>query len=771
MTPTSYERSSSLDPVSHNSNDASIGSINGSINGTSRHMASGLTIQERASQLFQDAEILAPMVRASTTPLRSLALSYGCDLVYSEEIIDRAITSTERVYNETMGTIGTIDYRRKMESFSPNVQRRMATNIDPFHSAIPVIRIDPELERSKLIFQLGTGSANLALPAALTVQNDVSGIDINMGCPKKFSVSGGMGSALLEDLPRACDIVNVLARNVNVPVSCKIRLLEDDTKTVHFVTALVKAGASAIAIHGREVGDMAQQPAQLDRLVGVVKLLKSSSSIGVPIIVNGDMYARNDMVNLRRRSGADAVMLARPSLYNTSIFRKPLHHRVDHDGEAYYESQEEETRYGYDSKLLLSKTQVIRDYLEHAKAYDGYVKNVKYVVCEMMTNRRTPSNLSSFMPAEKFSRGQTIADVCKCTSIESLCNIWDVSRSSVDSLASQADSGKESVGAVDMHNYDDRYFLDPEALRKEQKEKDNGPGKETEMASACNDAFINSGRSIRGSDRILEKMGKRLPNSVSYNNQICAYVKNGNIDEALDLLSAVEAKCVETGNVAIRPNVSTYTLVIKALSKSKVNPQRTQDALDRIDALNDINNSDSLRIDVDCACYNAVMDAWGWSSAPDKVQRANKLFHRMLELYKSESNLQVKPNIVTLNSLLNACAFARVKGGEGHAAALLEVATNAFEMFANGEYGSANGLTYFTMLKIFNKFLPMNDDRTEKMKNTFYQCCENGCLDKKVFRQLEKGMPVNELKLLLGDGLSIGSAGNVRMDKHKKTIG
>lgn len=27
--------------------------------------------------------------------------------------------------------------------------------------------------------------------------NDVSAVDINMGCPKSFSISGGMGAALL----------------------------------------------------------------------------------------------------------------------------------------------------------------------------------------------------------------------------------------------------------------------------------------------------------------------------------------------------------------------------------------------------------------------------------------------------------------------------------------------------------------------------------------------------------------------------------------------
>ncbi len=467
-------QSTCLDPVSHNSNEINL-------NGNSRHSSTGLLdVHERASKLFQDAEILAPMVRASSIPLRSLALSYGCDLVYSEEIIDRAITSTERIYNEALGTI---DYRKKLNSFSAKVQRRMAKNGD----ALPtVIRIDPKLERGRLIYQMGTGESNLALPAAMMVQNDVDGIDINMGCPKKFSVSGGMGSALLDDLPRACDIISTLRRNVNVPVSCKIRLLKDDRSTLDFVTALVKAGACAVAIHGREVGDEAQQPAKLTRLVEVVKLLKSSA-IGVPVIINGDMYTRNDMVNLKRQSGADAVMLARPALYNTSIFRKPTFAAKNKEIE---DCQEEEDRYGYDSNLLLPKTKVIQDYLAHANAYDGHVKNIKYVVCEMMTNRRTPTNLTPFMPT-KFPGGQTIDDICKCKTMDSLCKVWDVSTSSAARVLVSSKDGSDS-GAVDMHTYDDRYFLDPEALRKEREAKES------------------SGRSVSGK----EGAGKKIKNGL-----------------------------------------------------------------------------------------------------------------------------------------------------------------------------------------------------------------------------------------------------------------
>jgi tRNA-dihydrouridine synthase 2 len=32
----------------------------------------------------------------------------------------------------------------------------------------------------------------------LNSENDVAAFDVNMGCPKEFSVSGGMGAALLK---------------------------------------------------------------------------------------------------------------------------------------------------------------------------------------------------------------------------------------------------------------------------------------------------------------------------------------------------------------------------------------------------------------------------------------------------------------------------------------------------------------------------------------------------------------------------------------------
>lgn len=43
---------------------------------------------ERKSLNYENKLILAPMVRIGTLPMRLLALDYGADVVYTEELID-----------------------------------------------------------------------------------------------------------------------------------------------------------------------------------------------------------------------------------------------------------------------------------------------------------------------------------------------------------------------------------------------------------------------------------------------------------------------------------------------------------------------------------------------------------------------------------------------------------------------------------------------------------------------------------------------------------
>ena len=255
--------------------------------------------------------------------------------------------------------------------------------------------------------------------------------------PKKFSVSGGMGSALLDDPDRACRIIRTLTEGLswkNIPVTAKIRLLENNSKTIDFISGLINAGAKAVAIHGRTVGHEANDPALWERLEEVVSLSKSKFP-RVPILLNGDFYTRKEFNDFQKKTNADGVLLARPALYNTSIFRKPK-------GEGPHE-------YGYDSPLLLDKTTVVEDYLRQAVRYHAHYKNVKYVICEMMSNRRSPSPRTPFMP-QKWPGGQTINSVCSCQTLEAICKVWDVNYEKHRST-SHATAGE--------HRYEDSYFL------------------------------------------------------------------------------------------------------------------------------------------------------------------------------------------------------------------------------------------------------------------------------------------------------------------------
>jgi Dihydrouridine synthase (Dus) len=153
---------------------------------------------------YENKVILAPMVRAGTLPLRMMAAKYGADMCYSEEIIDRRIIPCTRSWNENYSTV----------DFS---QTRRNGKLDTVFRTVP---------GEKVVFQMGTSNSQHALQAAQVICNDVRAIDINMGCPKHFSIVGGMGAALLSKPDVARDIVTCLRRNLTIPITCKIRLLE-----------------------------------------------------------------------------------------------------------------------------------------------------------------------------------------------------------------------------------------------------------------------------------------------------------------------------------------------------------------------------------------------------------------------------------------------------------------------------------------------------------------------------------------------------------------
>ncbi|KAF2096594.1 FMN-linked oxidoreductase [Rhizodiscina lignyota] len=262
---------------------------------------------------YRGKVVLAPMVRSGELPSRLLALRYGADLVWGPETIDRAMIGTTRRINPRTNTV-------EFTRLSSNGLKNPALNPDQRESII--YRIHPELERGKLIYQIGTANPETAVQAATLVAGDVAGIDVNAGCPKPFSTSGGMGAALLRTPDKLCSILEALVKEVGqvfeIGISVKIRLLETSEKTEALVRKLVATGITGLTIHCRTTPMRPRERAIRQQLRMIASVCREA---GVACVMNGDVEDREQALQLIQEYGVDGAMLATAAEKNPSVFR------------------------------------------------------------------------------------------------------------------------------------------------------------------------------------------------------------------------------------------------------------------------------------------------------------------------------------------------------------------------------------------------------------------------------------------------------------------
>ncbi|TRY85926.1 hypothetical protein DNTS_011937, partial [Danionella cerebrum] len=285
-------------------------------------------VSTAGSLCFSNKVILAPMVRLGTLPMRLLALDYGADIVYCEELIDFKMAQCVRVENELLETV---DFVAPDERVMFRTCKR---------------------EKERVVFQMvvGTADPQRALTVAKLVERDVAAVDVNMGCPKEYSTKGGMGSALLSDPEKIEAILSTLVKGISKPVTCKIRILPTIEDTVNLVKRIEKTGVAAIAVHGRMKEERPQHPVHCDFIRAVAQ------SVSIPVIANGGsseiVKTFEDIKTFQVASGSSSVMLARVAMWNPSVFRQ---------------------------QGALS--------LEHAVRYDNNPFNTKYCLCQMLRDR------------------------------------------------------------------------------------------------------------------------------------------------------------------------------------------------------------------------------------------------------------------------------------------------------------------------------------------------------------------------------------------------
>ena len=159
--------------------------------------------------------------------------------------------------------------------------------------------------------------------------------------------------------------------------------------------------------------------------------------------------------------------------------------------------------------------------------------------------------------------------------------------------------------------------------------------------------------------------------------------------------------------------------VVNAIGRSRVNPQRAEATIDRIDQLYQLGDKD-VRPDV--VSYNALLNAYGWSNERGKAKKCFEIYKRMLKLYKSKLNIDAKPDIITCNSILNACAFD-TPGTDTERAEIIDIVVQTLEDFQSSApaFGFPNSLTYSHVLSAIANHMPMSDQRMDMAKATFWQ--------------------------------------------------
>ncbi|MCJ1478939.1 hypothetical protein MMC13_007623 [Lambiella insularis] len=260
---------------------------------------------------YRGKVVLAPMVRSGELPSRLLALKYGADLVWGPETVDKAMIGTTKRLNPVTSTI---DFTR----FPSNSSR--PTPIDQKESVI--YRLHPTKEKGRLIFQIGTASPVLAVEAAKLVASGVAGIDVNAGCPKPFSTSGGMGAALLQTPDLLASILEALVTQVGqvyeIGISVKIRLLETPEKTEALVKRLCQTGITGLTVHCRTTPMRPRERAIRDQLRMIGGICREA---GVACLMNGDVANRDQALELAEEYCVDGAMIATAAEANSSVFR------------------------------------------------------------------------------------------------------------------------------------------------------------------------------------------------------------------------------------------------------------------------------------------------------------------------------------------------------------------------------------------------------------------------------------------------------------------
>lgn len=230
---------------------------------------------------IENSVVMAPMAGITNMAFRKIVKDFGAGLVYSEMVSDKALC---------YGNAKTIEMLQVDEGEHP------------------------------VSIQLFGGEVETMVRAAKFIDqhSNCDIIDINMGCPVNKVLKADAGSKLLLYPDKIYEIVKGVVENVSKPVTVKIRsgFDKEHINAVEIAKLIEKAGASAIAIHGRTRSQMYEGQADWE----IIRQVKEA--VKIPVIGNGDVKSVADAKKMLLETKVDAVMIGRAALGNPWLIKQ-----------------------------------------------------------------------------------------------------------------------------------------------------------------------------------------------------------------------------------------------------------------------------------------------------------------------------------------------------------------------------------------------------------------------------------------------------------------
>jgi nifR3 family TIM-barrel protein len=222
--------------------------------------------------------VLAPLAGITNLPMRLLAKSAGCALVYSEMV-------------------------------SANGLAHGAAKTRQLLASAPA-------EKPLNVQLFGSEPALLAEAARQVEATGADMVDINFGCAVKKILKSSSGVALMREPRKSQAVIRAVRDAVKIPVTIKIRSGWDPSGSEALTLARLAEdnGVDAIAVHPRTAKQAFAGRADWT-LIARIKAL-----VHIPVIGNGDIACAPDALRMMAETGCDAVMVGRAAIGHPMIF-------------------------------------------------------------------------------------------------------------------------------------------------------------------------------------------------------------------------------------------------------------------------------------------------------------------------------------------------------------------------------------------------------------------------------------------------------------------